>query len=88
MEKEEEQQEEEQEGWSRARIVFGRLIEIDKKDESITLEYKDGINWTSESFSTKDFSDEDYDKLNDVLGEDVEITVKDHQVTLYDVSPH
>lgn len=79
--------EEEQHEWSRARIIFGRLIEIDKTHQSITLEYKKGDEWTSEEFSTKEgWTEQDYDDLLQEVGNDINLTVVDHEATDWEPS--
>jgi hypothetical protein len=80
MEKEEQQKEEK---WSRARVVFGRLIEVDKKRQCIVVEYKERGEWSSEEFTTKGCTDADYDELRALIDSDVTIDVEDHQITSY-----
>lgn len=67
--------------WSEARVIFGKLIGINKKASQLTIEYKDGESWEEETFSLEDWTDEDYDGLLEKIGEDITLTVVDHSAT-------
>ena len=76
--------EEQEPAWSSARVIFGRLIEIDKKSHCITLEYKEDQEWTTENFGTGDWTDEDYAQIRDALGDDISLTVEDSRALSWD----
>jgi hypothetical protein len=78
-------EEEETTDWTSARIIFGRLIEIDKVRKCVTVEYKDEDDkWITESFSTDDWDDEDYQEIRGALGEDINLTVEDNTALDWD----
>jgi hypothetical protein len=76
-------QEEEQE-WTSARMIFGRLIAVDKEQSKLTIEYKEGNEWTDETFATEGWTDDDYDGLLEVLGSDITLKVIDHEAIDYE----
>ncbi len=71
---------------SRARVISGRLIEIDKKNHRILVEYKEGSNLMPETFSTQDWDDEDYEQLKAYLDKDIKVHAQDHEVTDWEPS--
>ena len=75
---------EQEEDWTSARLIFGRLIAIDKRATQLKLEYKDGNEWTIETFSTSDWTGDDYDEALEDLGSDITLKVTDHQAIEYE----
>jgi hypothetical protein len=72
--------EEEDTDWTTARVIFGTLTGIDKQQEEITLEYKDGDEWINDTFSTDGWTEDDYQELRGALGKDINVTVEDSTV--------
>jgi hypothetical protein len=77
--------EQEHKDWTSARLIFGRLIAIDKGQSQLTLEYKDGKTdeWATETF-TADWTDDEYDEALEDLGSDITLKVIDHQAIEYE----
>ena len=68
--------------WSRTRQIQGKLSEIDKDDEHLTLLYQnDNEGWITESFSTRGWTDEAYEKLKQCLGDEISLTIQDDRAT-------
>jgi len=78
---EKEEQETDGEEWSEARSIFGKLVGINKKDQTLSIEYKSpNGEWETETFSTEDFTDEQYEGLRRSLGNDITVNVVDDTV--------
>jgi len=75
--------EQEQKDWTSARLIFGRLIAIDKGQSQLTLEYKDGNEWATETF-TVNWTDDEYDEALEDLGSDITLKVIDHEAIEYE----
>jgi hypothetical protein len=75
-----------QEDKSSARVISGRLIEIDKKNHRILVEYKEGLNLIPETFSTQDWDDEDYEQLGAYLDKDIKLHVQGQKVSEWESS--
>ena len=76
-----EQAEADDEDWSEARSIFGKLVGINKKDQTLSIEYKSpNGEWETETFSTEDFTDEQYEGLRRSLGGDITVNVVDDAV--------
>jgi len=71
---------------SSARVISGRLREIDKKDHRILVEYKDGLNLIPGTFSTQDWDDEDYEQLGAYLDKDIKVHVQGQKVSEWEPS--
>lgn len=85
------EKEDELEEWKLAKVVFGRLIKIDKERKTITIETREfnPINpeqpiWISHEYTIKTHSDTDINDLRAYLGEDIELTVEDAEVIKYE----
>lgn len=84
---EEEQEEDDEEEWSEARSIFGKLVGIDKKRQNLSIEYRlPNGEWQTETFSTKDFTDDEYNGLRRSLGDDVTVNVVDDTVDSWEQS--
>ena len=69
--------------WERARIVTGRLIEIDRTSKLVKVQHKngDGNKWITESFRTPDSWDLfDYEAIKVALGQEIELVTEDNRV--------
>ncbi len=69
--------------WSQVRMIFGRLIGVDKKKHCITVEYKRGDTWQSETFDLKEsrgYDDQVFEEFAANVGEDVEFRAVDNEV--------
>ena len=75
----------EQKNWTSARLVFGRLIAIDKGQSQLTLEYKDGDEWITEAFTT-DWTEDEYEDALEDLGSDITLKVIDHEAIEYETA--
>jgi hypothetical protein len=81
QEDEQEDEEEDDEDWSEARSIFGKLVGINKKDQTLSIEYKSpNGEWETETFKTEDFTDEQYEGLRRSLGSDITVNVVDDTV--------
>jgi hypothetical protein len=70
----------------KSRIVSGRLREIDKKNHRILVECTEGSNSISETFSTQDWDDEDYEQLRAYLDKDIKVHLQEHEVSDWEPS--
>ena len=75
--------EQEQKDWTSARLIFGRLIAIDKGQSQLTLEYKDGNEWATDTF-TANWTEDEYNKALEDLGSDITLKVIDHEAIEYE----
>lgn len=84
---EHEDEEESDEDWSEARSIFGKLVGIDKKHQNLSIEYRlPNGEWETETFSTKDFTDAEYNGLKRSLGDDITVNVVDDTVDSWEGS--
>jgi len=67
------------EAWSKARIITGRLVEVDKANKRLKIQHKnDGQEWITETFHAPERWDGwDWKAIRVALGEKVELTVED-----------
>jgi len=66
-----------------AEISFGTLVAINKKERTVTMDYKDDASgeWFSRTRHLDDtWGDEDIDDLLDMLGSDVKLIIVDDKV--------
>jgi len=80
-----EEQEEEEErdlSWETARVVFGRLIGINKGASEITLEIeREDSGWFEEDYDLpEDFAEDQFEELVDYLDLGVRVTLLDNTV--------
>jgi len=81
QDEQEDEEEDDDEDWSEARSIFGKLVGINKKDQTLSIEYKSpNGEWETETFSTEDFTDEQYEGLRRSLGNDITVNVVDDTV--------
>ena len=69
--------------WSNARLVTGRLVEIDRANHLVRIRHKDESEkeWVTESFRTPDSWDLfDYDAIKVALGQEIELVTEDNSV--------
>ncbi len=86
-EQEKEQEQDDEEEWSEARSIFGKLVGIDKKRQNLSIEYRlPNGEWQTETFSTKDFTDDEYTGLRHSLGDDITVNVVDDRVDSWEGS--
>lgn len=78
------QEQEEEKGWTSARLIFGRLIAIDKERSELKFEYKDGNEWKTETFTAADWTDDDFEQALEDLGSDITLKVIDHEAIDYE----
>ena len=73
--------------WKTARVVSGRLVEIDKESHRVGIEIKEyddpaELAWVIRYYDVpKDFSDEDYKKLLKDLDSHVKAKLVDGEIT-------
>jgi hypothetical protein len=86
-EEDEDEEHEQEEEWSEARSIFGKLVGIDKKRQNLSIEYRlPNGEWQTETFSTKDFTDDEYTGLRRSLGNDITVNVVDDAVDSWEAS--
>lgn len=76
------EEEEKELSWETARVVFGRLIGINKNANEITIETKgeDG-EWFEEDYDLlEDFAEDQFEELLDYLDFDVRVVLLDSTV--------
>ena len=88
MEQQQEKKKEWFSEWSSARIIFGRLIAIDKRFHQITIEYKEGEEWQSKILTTPDWTDEEWEPVLEMLGEEAEFSEQDGKIVWIDRETH
>jgi len=71
-----------EEDWKKARKIVGKLVQVDRTDSTVALEY-----WTEEDgdtfswFTIKKFTEEQKNDLLSLLGCDVDCIVVDEEIT-------
>jgi hypothetical protein len=77
-----EQEKEEKLPWETARVVFGRLIGINKNASEITIETKgDDDEWFEEDYDLpRDFPQDQFEELIDYLDLDIRVVLLDSTV--------
>ncbi len=77
-----EQEKEEKLSWETARVVFGRLIGINKNASEITIETKgDDDEWFAEDYDLpRDFPQDQFEELIDYLDLDIRVVLLDSTV--------
>jgi hypothetical protein len=63
-----------------ARVITGKLIEVDKLHSRIVVEYRQGDEWKSETLSTENWSNEKYQQLRGQLDREIKVTVEGQEV--------
>ena len=86
-EEDDEEEDDDEEDWSEARSIFGKLVGIDKKKQNLTIEYRlPNGEWETETFSTKDFTEDEYTGLRRSLGNDITVNVVDDTVDSWEAA--
>ena len=64
--------------WSRARIVTGRLVEVDRVNKHLKIQHRnDGKEWVESFHAPERWDGWDWEAIRVALGEKVELTVED-----------